>query len=63
MAAERDALTEAFKCQLCFTNEVNRLFVPCGHLVCDDCGDQLRNRKCPFCRNTFSNICPFYKPG
>uniref|UniRef100_T1IKG6 RING-type domain-containing protein n=1 Tax=Strigamia maritima TaxID=126957 RepID=T1IKG6_STRMM len=40
-------------CVVCLNNTVNALFVPCGHMCCWECSEQLftaRRRTCPTCR-------------
>ena len=46
-------------CKVCMDAEINRLFVPCGHLACcSQCAKLLQ--KCPVCRaNINSIICSF----
>jgi len=46
---ENRRLREARMCKVCMDNEVNTVFLPCGHLVCcDTCSPALRN--CAVCR-------------
>jgi len=46
---ENDNLKEARQCKICLDNEVNTVFLPCGHMVaCDQCAPVLRN--CTVCR-------------
>lgn len=41
-------------CKVCFAKEVEVLFLPCNHLVsCQGCKEQLRQKKCPMCRDTY----------
>ncbi len=49
-----DKLHALNKCQICISRDVSHVLVPCGHTCCGCCLDQLNNRKCPFCRSTFS---------
>ena len=43
-------------CTLCLQNQVDRYFDPCGHTICEDCEDKLKDRsinghiKCFLCR-------------
>ena len=54
-------------CKICFTEKINAVILPCGHLaLCVDCGRNLlrisqENAKCPICRNAVSNITQIYK--
>lgn len=46
---ENRQLKEAKTCKVCFDEEVNIVFLPCGHLACcNNCAPALRN--CPICR-------------
>ena len=49
-----DKLHALNKCQICISREVTHVLVPCGHTCCCFCLDKLNNRKCPFCRSTFT---------
>lgn len=38
-------------CSICFTNKINTIILPCGHVsCCDYCLDKLEDHKCPICR-------------
>ena len=74
LAQERQALTDcrealqlasrAFKCPVCFTNDVSQVLVPCGHTLCEECLGQMGQfgRKCPFCRAPFTNNVKLFLP-
>ena len=49
-------------CVVCLVNVRNTVLVPCGHLCCMTCGDQLQSRGawCPLCRGTITTICRIY---
>ena len=40
-------------CAICWTNKIDSVFLPCGHLICKACAVQWlwTSRECPFCRN------------
>ena len=38
-------------CPICYTNERNHICLPCKHLFCEGCLDNLDEHKCPICRN------------
>ena len=38
-------------CKICFNKQVNKVFVPCGHVICTECAEQVIN--CPFCQSSF----------
>merc|ERR1711871_273645 len=61
----RDHLTDAmnaFKCQVCITNEYDHVLVPCGHPICGMCLGQLAARKCPFCRAAINKSVKVFLP-
>lgn len=42
-------------CKICYCNEYNVVFVPCGHVVaCAECVLSLSDKTCPLCREKFS---------
>ncbi|XP_012551316.1 inhibitor of apoptosis protein isoform X2 [Bombyx mori] len=46
-------------CKICYSEERNVCFVPCGHVVaCAKCA--LSTDKCPMCRRTFTNAVRLY---
>lgn len=48
-------------CKICFVNKIDRLIVPCGHLVfCGMCS--LSINVCPLCRVTISHVHKAYLP-
>ncbi|VVD05437.1 putative inhibitor of apoptosis isoform X2 [Leptidea sinapis] len=59
-SAEDDEKVEDTKlCKICFAEERNVCFVPCGHVVaCAKCA--LSTDKCPMCRRTFTNAVRLY---
>ncbi|KAL4233680.1 Baculoviral IAP [Mactra antiquata] len=49
LAAENTELKEKMLCKICFDNDANIVFLPCGHMVsCVECAYALR--KCAVCR-------------
>ena len=43
------------QCKVCLTSQTNRVFQPCGHMVCCDiCSKRLRN--CPICRDKIKSL-------
>jgi len=71
LAAERQQLSEsrealqhaarAFKCKICFSNDVGQVLVPCGHTLCEGCQRQSQG-KCPFCRAPTTKSIRFFLP-
>lgn len=37
--------TNALMCQICQERRVKQVLVPCGHILCEICSEQLRGRK------------------
>ena len=53
-----DKIENKFKddiCCICYTNKVNKVFIPCKHNFCNFCADKLEkeSNKCPVCRTEF----------
>ena len=42
------SIEELLTCKICFTTRVDRVLLPCGHLLCHTC--EARVRACPFCK-------------
>ena len=42
-------------CSICYTNKVNKAFIPCKHHFCDFCANKLEDnsKKCPICRTEY----------
>lgn len=48
-------------CKICLDKEVEVLFLPCYHLVsCQDCKEQLIQKKCPLCRDAYQGTIRVY---
>ncbi len=46
---ENEAMREERMCKICMDNDVNIVFLPCGHLVsCQECAPNIK--KCAVCR-------------
>lgn len=53
------SVTEDRLCKICYTEEYNTLFIPCGHVVaCANCAMSVT--KCPLCRQPFTNVVRAY---
>lgn len=49
------------KCSICWVEEVQITFVPCGHQVCClGCGKAFTGRKCPICQTIVDQAVRFY---
>ncbi|MGL5961636.1 MAG: RING-HC finger protein [Cetobacterium sp.] len=47
------------KCKICFENDYNTVFIPCGHIIsCAKCS--LSVTKCPACRQPFERVINVY---
>ncbi|XP_026734129.1 baculoviral IAP repeat-containing protein 3 isoform X2 [Trichoplusia ni] len=56
---QESTLDDSKLCKICFAEERNVCFVPCGHVVaCAKCA--LAADKCPMCRRTFQNAVRLY---
>ncbi|CAK4071299.1 unnamed protein product [Aphanomyces euteiches] len=59
---EKKELIEGFVCSICLEKDVNRVLIPCGHIFCNTCIEQLPRKKCPVCRQDFTISSAFHKP-
>lgn len=58
---EDASVEDSLLCKICFSEERNICFVPCGHVVaCAKCA--LANSKCPMCRRTIQYAQRLYYP-
>ena len=49
------------KCKICFDNEIDSVFVPCGHIVsCMKCGLRFDSKQCPICKEQISMVLKTY---
>ncbi len=48
-------LEETVNCGVCMENRRNTAFVPCGHILCDECAGQTR-KECPYCRKPATSV-------
>ena len=51
MRVELQQATVAYRCQICVSEAVSIVMVPCGHVTCGTCSASLRGSRCPFCRS------------
>jgi baculoviral IAP repeat-containing protein 7/8 len=52
-------ITDLRLCKICYENEYNTAFFPCGHVVaCGKCASSVS--KCPCCRQSFTNVMRVY---
>lgn len=58
-SGDESGVEDSKLCRICFAEERNVCFVPCGHVVaCAKCA--LSTDKCPMCRRTFTNAVRLY---
>lgn len=56
---DKKQINESRLCKICFTNEYNTAFYPCGHVIaCAKCASSVS--KCPCCRQPFNNVIRVY---
>lgn len=56
---ENKKLNDLKLCKICYINEYNTAFFPCGHVVaCAKCASSVT--KCPLCRESFTNVMRVY---
>jgi hypothetical protein len=48
-------------CGICLTEKTDAIVVPCGHLICGDCGQSWfeQHSECPYCRQPGAKCRPF----
>lgn len=53
---------EEYFCRICWENEIDAIFLPCGHLsACEECARQMQNHDCPVCRKTVKQVVKIWK--
>jgi len=57
---EREEQRSRRICQICLTNEIECVLVPCGHTMCKACARSLRKRECPFDRRPIQSYVAFF---
>lgn len=49
-------------CHICWENEIDAIFLPCGHLsACEECARQMHNHDCPVCRKMVKQVVKIWK--
>lgn len=43
-------------CAICYDRFPNGVLIPCGHVLCLECGDHLNLTRCPFCQASFTRM-------
>ncbi|CAI5714235.1 unnamed protein product [Hyaloperonospora brassicae] len=60
---EKKELLDALICAVCLENQVNRVLIPCGHVYCASCVEQLPRPSCPICRQNIASSSVFHVPS
>lgn len=56
---EEEERKDSKLCKICYSNEYNTIFLPCGHVIaCAKCASSVT--KCPACRQPFDNVMRVY---
>ncbi|CAM9821237.1 unnamed protein product [Scytosiphon promiscuus] len=59
---EKDEGDSEGKCFICWEEEIEIIFVPCGHAACCiKCGTKLASGPCPICRGTVESAIRYFK--
>lgn len=59
LSEKNKLLAEVKKCKICWDEEIQVLFIPCGHLnSCKKCASKIY--KCPLCRIHFEKFVPAF---
>lgn len=69
-AASPPAAARSLACTVCLDNDVDTVFVPCGHTCCEGCVNKMkingrqsgRGLRCHICRASIEHHCAFYLP-
>ncbi|KAG6574314.1 uncharacterized protein IUM83_07145 [Phytophthora cinnamomi] len=60
---ERKEVQDSLVCAVCLENKVNRVLIPCGHIYCASCVEQLPRPSCPICRQNIVSSSVFHVPS
>ncbi|GMF38734.1 unnamed protein product [Phytophthora fragariaefolia] len=60
---ERKDVQDSLVCAVCLENKVNRVLIPCGHIYCASCVEQLPRPSCPICRQNIATSSAFHVPS
>ncbi|KAL4175941.1 hypothetical protein KRP22_000899 [Phytophthora ramorum] len=56
---EKKEVEDSLVCAVCLENRVDRVLIPCGHIYCASCVEQLPRPSCPICRQTIGQSAGF----
>jgi len=57
---EKKEVQDSLVCAVCLENKVNRVLIPCGHIYCASCVEQLPRPSCPICRQNIVSSSVFH---
>lgn len=60
---EKKEVQDSLVCAVCLENQVNRVLIPCGHIYCASCVQQLPRPSCPICRQNINSSSVFHVPS
>ncbi|KAL7692695.1 putative Zinc finger, RING-type, UBA-like superfamily, Zinc finger, RING/FYVE/PHD-type [Plasmopara halstedii] len=60
---ERKEMQDSLICAVCLENKVDRVLIPCGHIYCTSCIQQLPRPSCPICREGIISSSVFHVPS
>ncbi|EEY57113.1 uncharacterized protein PITG_10921 [Phytophthora infestans T30-4] len=60
---EKKEVQDSLVCAVCLENQVNRVLIPCGHIYCASCVQQLPRPSCPICRQSIVSSSVFHVPS
>ncbi|KAL3671864.1 hypothetical protein V7S43_002532 [Phytophthora oleae] len=60
---EKKEVQDSLVCAVCLENQVNRVLIPCGHIYCASCVQQLPRPSCPICRQNIVSSSIFHVPS
>ncbi|ETL96493.1 hypothetical protein, variant 1 [Phytophthora nicotianae] len=60
---EKKEVQDSLVCAVCLENQVNRVLIPCGHIYCASCVQQLPRPSCPICRQNIVSSSAFHVPS
>ncbi|TDH74225.1 hypothetical protein CCR75_001452 [Bremia lactucae] len=60
---DKKEIQDSLVCAVCLENQVNRVLIPCGHIYCASCVQQLPRPSCPICRQNIVSSSTFHVPS
>lgn len=47
-------------CKICYVHKQSHALDICGHIFCNECLNQIKNKKCPYCKTEFGKFIKLY---